>query len=321
MPWKDQERHHHSIPTRFSELSLDPEKAGRELQMHIAAEGERAEMLRRASNEKRAKLDETLADTLAASTDKRKDQKDFGEDAAAFRNAVLKLVEEGTYGSLVNIHADMSHNMHGSMGAVGLLRFLAWHRRYLLAFEEALKDADRALRPGIEIPVSIPYWRWVDPFPEWLSDFLPSPHPQTGEQVPARKLAPPPPKPVNADVLTVIEGFGQQLSGQSVDGYTRFTWGIEGWGRRPNGSRLPAHNQVHSWVGGIMDDTSFSPTDPIFWLHHAEVDRLWHIWQLQHPDLHPALTGANRVMDPWPESYDDVVSTSALGYDYASEVP
>lgn len=182
MPWKDQPHHTHSMPTLFSELSLDPEAAGRELELHIAAEGERAERIRIDSNERRALRDEALAETPMVSRYSRKDQKDFGEEAATFRNAVLKLVEDGNYRPLVEIHADMSHNMHGSMGTVGLLRFLAWHRRYLLAFEEALKDADRALRPGVENPVSIPYWRWVDPFPEWLRDFLPSPHPKRGSQ-------------------------------------------------------------------------------------------------------------------------------------------
>jgi tyrosinase len=309
------------MPILFSELTLDPEEAGRELATHISAKSKRAEEIRAASNEKLAILDETAINALATSRYKRRDQNALGEDAAAFKKAVLKLVEDGTYRTLVLIHADMSHNMHGSMGAVGLLRFLAWHRRYLLAFEEALRGADRALRPGIENPVSIPYWRWVDPFPEWLQDFLPSPHPQTGKPVPARKLASPPPKPTVGDVLTIIEGFGQQLAGQNVDGYTRFTWGLEGWGKRPDGSSLPAHNQVHSWVGGIMNNTMFSPTDPVFWLHHAEIDRLWHIWQLQHSDLHPALTGTDRIMDPWPESYDEVSSISIMGYDYESEVP
>ncbi|MBV8857811.1 MAG: tyrosinase family protein [Acidobacteria bacterium] len=268
-------------------------------------------------------FDKANADDLLVTAEQtRPDQSEFGdENAAAYRNAVLKLVEDGTYREIVLIHADMSHNMHGSMGPVGVLRFLAWHRRYLMAFDEALKEADRALRPAAATPVSIPYWRWVDPFPAWLADFLPARHPQTGDPLPARKLAPPSSKPTAADILTIIEGFEQQLPGQDVDGYTRFTWGLEGNGRRPDGSRLPAHNQVHAWVGGIMNNTMFSPADPVFWLLHAEVDRLWHLWQLRHPDLHPALTGADRIMDPWPESYDDVSSIGALGYDYASVEP
>jgi tyrosinase len=37
------------------------------------------------------------------------------------------------------------------------------------------------------------------------------------------------------------------------------------------------HNLVHNIIGGVMSDM-LSPTDPIFWLHHANVDRLWVAW-------------------------------------------
>lgn len=44
------------------------------------------------------------------------------------------------------------------------------------------------------------------------------------------------------------------------------------------------HNGPHNWVGN--EDPSFldmmtasSPNDPIFFLHHAEIDRIWQIWQ------------------------------------------
>src|SRR3989442_1699601 len=112
----------------------------------------------------------------------------------------IELIKDGTYRTLALIHADMSHNMHGSMGPIGLLRFLAWHRRYLLAFEEALQNADRALRPNAETPISIPYWHWSDPFPEWLVDYLPALHPATEEPLPPRRLAAPPEKPVASDI-------------------------------------------------------------------------------------------------------------------------
>lgn len=38
------------------------------------------------------------------------------------------------------------------------------------------------------------------------------------------------------------------------------------------------HNTAHNFIGGHMGG-NFSPNDPIFWLHHANVDRLWHRWQ------------------------------------------
>ena len=39
------------------------------------------------------------------------------------------------------------------------------------------------------------------------------------------------------------------------------------------------HGIAHVVIGGHMAD-GLSPLDPIFWLHHSNVDRLWHQWQL-----------------------------------------
>jgi hypothetical protein len=57
---------------------------------------------------------------------------------------------------------------------------------------------------------------------------------------------------------------------------------VEGWLRTPtgeNGSQL--HNRVHIWVGGDMGPGT-SPNDPVFFLHHCNVDRLWALWQYEH---------------------------------------
>src|SRR5438067_2345532 len=62
------------------------------------------------------------ADFFAAGVNKRLDQKDMPQaDQDAFKEAVRKLVTDGTYNTLINIHSDMSHNMHGSMGPIGML--------------------------------------------------------------------------------------------------------------------------------------------------------------------------------------------------------
>jgi len=262
------------------------------------------------------------ANAAAVGIGTRPDQKEMvPAHQAAFRDAVRTLVNDGTYKELVEIHSDMSHNMHGSMGPAGMLRFLAWHRRYILEFERALVAADRRLRPGATPTIQLPYWNWIDPFPEWLIGFLPADRPDTGAPPSARRMRSPPEKPAQRDVNYVISGFASQLPGVETDDYTRFTYGLEGWGRRQNGTPLPAHNQVHDWTGGIMSNTSYSPTDPVFWLHHGEVDRLWHIWQGQHDSAHPALTGNDRNMDPWPEDYDALRAIEALGYVYASDAP
>ncbi len=60
---------------------------------------------------------------------------------------------------------------------------------------------------------------------------------------------------------------------------------LEGW----SGPNL--HNRVHVFIGGDMMQT-FSPNDPIFFLHHCNVDRIWAFWQISHPSTYAPLTGA-----------------------------
>ncbi|KAK3392845.1 hypothetical protein B0H63DRAFT_2337 [Podospora didyma] len=45
----------------------------------------------------------------------------------------------------------------------------------------------------------------------------------------------------------------------------------------PNG----VHGGGHFQLGTVQLDVFCSPSDPIFWLHHAQIDRLWAIWQGQ----------------------------------------
>jgi tyrosinase len=47
------------------------------------------------------------------------------------------------------------------------------------------------------------------------------------------------------------------------------------------------HNVVHIDVGGLMHDPDTAAQDPIFWLHHANIDRLWEIWLRNSPPHHP----------------------------------
>ena len=131
--------------------------------------------------------------TAAVAAAVRQDQAGLpAAERTAFQNAIVRLVEEGKYLELIQAHMDMSHNMHGTMGEVGLYRFLAWHRRYLVEFERELQRVDAILRPSATQKLGVPYWRWQDPFPAWLAGFLPANDPDSGNTPPPRKNAPPP---------------------------------------------------------------------------------------------------------------------------------
>jgi len=52
---------------------------------------------------------------------------------------------------------------------------------------------------------------------------------------------------------------------------------VEGWKPSPPG----LHNRVHVWVGGDMSPAT-SPNDPVFYLNHCNVDRIWESWMEKH---------------------------------------
>ncbi|GAB4198835.1 MAG: hypothetical protein Tsb002_33990 [Wenzhouxiangellaceae bacterium] len=65
---------------------------------------------------------------------------------------------------------------------------------------------------------------------------------------------------------------------------------------------------------GWMTDNRVTAYDPIFWGHHANVDRVWARWQELHPGVEPSdLDGSQ---PPWSLTIGDALSTRKLGYEY-----
>jgi hypothetical protein len=67
-------------------------------------------------------------------------------------------------------------------------------------------------------------------------------------------------------------------------------------------------------MGSIM----VSPADPLFWMHHAQIDRLWSIWQAVAGNARkgPTLRGRDAILDPWTERASDMQSITRLDYSY-----
>jgi Common central domain of tyrosinase len=54
---------------------------------------------------------------------------------------------------------------------------------------------------------------------------------------------------------------------------------------------ITPHDAVHDVVGGqsgLMADPNTAAQDPIFWLHHANIDRLWWLWEQQPQNSDPS---------------------------------
>lgn len=48
--------------------------------------------------------------------------------------------------------------------------------------------------------------------------------------------------------------------------------------RRAGDLEMNPHNSVHGMIGGFMGDPYYAALDPLFWLHHCNIDRLWEAW-------------------------------------------
>jgi len=170
----------------------------------------------------------------------------------------------------------INHCMHGEPD------FLHWHRHYLANFE--LICGDLITDPSF----ALPYWNWTEnrgriPDPFFDLDGLnvafwrdpsnaQSPHwdPRTVRTVGRRNL-------VKGQGLQDDPLRGGSFTKSKIDSiqaqsiYDLYWVPLEG----------SPHNDGHVVVGagnGHMGN-GMSPLDPIFWLHHCNIDRLWAQWQ------------------------------------------
>ena len=129
--------------------------------------------------------------------------------------------------------------------------FLAWHRGYLYHFERRLRtvSGDKGL--------VLPYWNYYA-YPNLPAEFT---NPNNDNPLYAER--------VNTNIASALtmNPFASTLTNFQRGMQNAFETSLED----------QPHNPVHDVIGGIMA-TMDSPLDPIFWLHHANVDRLWVAW-------------------------------------------
>ncbi len=174
--------------------------------------------------------------------------------------------------------------------------FLPWHRYFLITLEGLLQ------RTLGDAQFRIPYWDWAadaeltrpasSPFWEManLGQFV-------GPNWQVRLTM----NPANGRLRRVIRPLQRTLgaTGRLPDRRQvrttirdQVAYDITPFNSSsPSGVRNPVegwigpariHNSVHVWVGGDMQLSS-SPNDPVFFLHHCNVDRIWAAWQERHP--------------------------------------
>lgn len=282
------------------------------------------------------------------------EKKHFIEAVLALKqNTRDAVVADNRYDDYVLMHAktmsqpsgtDSSHRMRNLAHRSPI--FLPWHREYLIRFEQDLRK---------EVSdVAIPYWDWTDnrrpdtfqilwaddfmggdgdpdnddivgngPFKDW---FTVEADDHTGNPIGRSRL-----RRRFGEETRQLPSLRDVYNAFQYDFYDTPYWDtssqgfrniLEGWINPPG-----LHNRVHVWVGGSMLINT-SPNDPVFFLNHCNVDRIWAIWQhLRFNDGYPAngtivdrncstLRGINKddVMYPWDIEPNGPTVNSVLEY-------
>lgn len=243
------------------------------------------------------------------------------------------------FAAVYDLHDDRGWAYHAGLHGLplpgycqhGTLQFLPWHRAYLYFFELALTDALRRARGDQALTVSLPWWDWTSAAAH-------------ADGLPAGYLADPGggSNPLVAGPVTLsddyLELIRENLPGAITDGQDPVTvrdpdvpdelprtGTVARALRATTFSEFSAlaesiHNGVHGWVGGAMSVVPIASYDPVFWAHHAMIDRLWYLWQISPHGTSPGADLLGQVLAPWPVTVSKVLDISTLGYEYAAQV-
>lgn len=234
--------------------------------------------------------------------------------------------------------------------------FLPWHRGYVSAVERILLDA--VVEAGGPADWALPYWNYSDttlPETRRLPDAFAAPTLPDGTDNPlrvsrrfGRGTTPIVISPTRVTLEALEHGRFEGGTNDIPPGFggpvTLFHHGPES--ETTNGGlESGPHNGVHGAIGGsrpgadpndwrswgLMSAPWTAALDPVFWLHHCNIDRLWTMWQrtnafpsdpnwLEGPAdrgfVMPEVGGAE-----WEFTAADVLDTTAdpLGYVYDDE--
>ncbi len=177
--------------------------------------------------------------------------------------------------------------------------FLPWNRGYLAAFETIVRDA--IVQLGGPDNWALPYWNYSD-----------QSNPNARKMPPVFAERTLPDGGINPLFVGQRNGAGGglivltpndvDLSALLEDSFTGASDGSSpGFGGTSapfdyNGSfdleglvEQAPHDIVHCRIGGragLMSSPDTAALDPIFWVHHANIDRLWEVWRRRAPGAH-----------------------------------
>jgi hypothetical protein len=188
--------------------------------------------------------------------------------------------------------------------------FFPWHRMYLYYFERILRKAIQQSGTALPANFALPYWNYSD---QDSARVLPGVfRARTYQQTPGGPQVANPlfeknrrrdindatnPTALNPDTVSYGDAFAQTQfisTDLGLDGFGGQMASVPVHLPQQNHGALEhsPHDLVHDGIGGLMGDPNTAANDPIFWLHHCNIDRLWNRWLRQGMNVNPDASSA-----------------------------
>jgi hypothetical protein len=190
--------------------------------------------------------------------------------------------------------------------------WLPWHRLYILQVEDALRAIDAGL--------VLPFWDWT--LTQSVEEGLPAAFTDPTYQ-PAG--GPALPNPLRSGTYVAdqqsqetFRNVGTRSQRQQTADEVATAFDQQVFADFSEALAAP-HDDLHSvWVQGSMGDPTYAAYDPIFWAHHANVDRLWAQWQLGPNNDAPDASTQAQVLTPFNQPVAQTIKfREDLHYTYA----
>jgi hypothetical protein len=193
----------------------------------------------------------------------------------------------------------------------GTLEFLSWHRMYLYWFERIVRK--KSGDPNF----ALPFWNYESSSERYLPP--PFRKPGTGLHIPDANRG----SGWNAGTSFLNASTVSTAGCMPQVPFTSFSSNLEG---TPHAAVHIAFGSTGGWMGSVAT----AAQDPIFYLHHCNIDRLWNAWLAQGGGRSDPLTdttwrtkkflffdeNGNKV---WMTGCDILRAQEQLGYSYQGE--
>lgn len=202
--------------------------------------------------------------------------------------------------------------------------FLPWHRAYLVSFDHVAREQNS--------DAILPWWDWTSTLSHrvgvpaayteaevdgQVNPLASGPTPDMPDD-PARRTRRWPGDPSELPSMTATTASNPAINTLlGLSSFVDFSNKLQ-----------DVHDFIHGWtggtspqdpnVGGDMGVIVIAAFDPVFWAHHAMIDRLWYLWQLRQGVNNVPANYLDLVLAPFPYTVRQVLDVHGLGYDYAS---